>query len=715
LKFFNAPLPAVVIYLIFLGSLGFYYYWFLLVPQPMSLETVEFEARGTEAPRVKIWGQGLDTRIDAYLSYDSIDHSALVSNLLIEGYVADIQIVGERIYVGNLQDQSAVYSLEDPLHPRRLKILTGLPKVWHVDATHELVAFSLIDRGIYLYDQQSFARRGYHLSRDQSVASVLRRDYLYSVEGRAGLSIYDISDVEGMALVSQLELAGKAGSLAFSGDFLLVAARTEGLHVVDIRDPLHPRRIATLPAQRSYESVAVHRGYIYASDSFLQIDVLQIGTEGELRKIARIPLLGSVRDMVFGSERLYLAESQTGVRTVDIGDPAAPRSLGSVVVPGDARGLALSGNYLYVAAANAGVQIIDVGKIEPRRFLSLTDTPGLASHVVADGRWLYVADDYAGLLVLDRSAWPELTPVAQLPTDSDLFRLALAGNYLYGVTRGKQLLVFDVSRPQAPRLVHEQRMPLVITTSLVVCGNSLLVSAGGLGMYRIDISTPDKPRLIETIPLPDRVRQLAVQGNQVYIAAGRAGLLIARVEEGQPVELTSTVERFWPMSEFVTALGVALRGDFAYVSLGSNGLQVLNVADPADVQELLLLPIPGFVREVHLSKDFAVVADFENGYSFVNIQQPQRPFLAAQMPAPFRQVSGFMVDQELIYQPSRSSGVQVLPLPLALTQTHEDAGNSATFRLDARPEPGWYSLNLNNRRQFVSRPAVLGPEEVQNL
>lgn len=707
MKFFNWPLLGIVIYAVFVVSLGFYYQRFLTTSQTMSLEAVEFE---TDPQRLKITGQGLNTRLSAYLTPDPINHSALMNNILTDGYVAGVQIAGGKLFVGNLRSASEVFSLEDPLYPQKLKVLSGMVGVWHVDVDDKSVVYTTVQRRIYVYDQQDLTRRGYVLTKGEPMASLRRGHYLYSAESRAGLSIYDFSNSEKLSLISQLALDGKASALAFSGDFLLVAAQGAGLHLIDIRDPHHPRLVKTLPAKRSYETVAVHQGIIYASDSFLQLDVLKLEANGEVRRISTIPLLGNVRDMAFGSQRLYLAESQNGVRSVDISDPSTPRSLGSILIPGDPRGLALSGNYLYVAAANAGVQIVDIRHIRPRRFLSMVNTPGIASHAVAAGSWLYVADGYAGLAVLDLSRLPKLTQVAQLPTGSDLIRLAQAKNYLYGITSGRHLLVFDISQPQTPRLVYEESMTSGLNR-LIVCGDSLLIGDRTRQLFRLDISIPDKPRLMETLSLPDSVRQLAVGGNRVFIADGRAGLLISRVEKGQPLQLTAAVERSWPMSEFVLALGVAVRGDFAFVSLGKNGLQVLNISDADEVRELLLLPIDGFVREIQLSEKFAVLADFENGYTFVNIQQPQRPFLAAQMPAAFRQLAGFIVDKEQIYQPSRGSGVQILPLPLALTQTRAGSGDVAEFHLNKRPEPGWYSLNLSDRRQFVSRPAAVELQE----
>jgi len=708
MKYLNPPVLGFLVYALFLGALGLYYQIFLVTPESMALEELKAESPGFLPLRLKLKGRGLDGGLSASLTQDTTNPSALANNLLTDGSAVDIQIIGERLYVGNLNADSEIFSLQDPLHPQKLSSLRGPANVWHVDAEDDLLVYSVARRGIYVFDQHNFSRRGYQLTRGESMASVHRRHYLYSAESRAGLSVYDFSNPEKLFLVSQLALDGKASDLAFIGDFLLVAAQTGGLHLVDIRDPRHPRLVKTLAAQRSYETVAVHQGIIYASDSFLQIDLLHLDADGALRRISRIPLLGSVRDMVFSPERLYFSENQNGVRSVDIRDPAAPQTLGAVVIPGDPRGLALSGNYLYVAGANAGVQIVDIRQIQPRHFLGLANTPGLASQVVANGRWLYVADGSAGLAVLDRSASPGLTQVAQLRTGSDLLRLAQSENYLYGTTRDKQLLVFDVSQPQNPRLVHEQLLP-VPARALVVCGRSLIINGQGALLFRVDISIPDEPRLIETHALRDTARQLTVQGNRVYIAAGRAGLLIAQVDQNRPLQIVSAVERFWPMSEFSMALGVAVRGNFAFVSQGENGLQLLNIADIKNIRELLLLPIDGFVREIQLSDRFAVLADFENGYTFVNIQQPQRPFLAAQMPAAFRQIAGFIVDQELIYQPSRSSGVQVLPLPLALTRTAPatDSGSRVSFALEKRPQPGWYSFNVSDRRQFIHRPAVV--------
>jgi hypothetical protein len=74
--------------------------------------------------------------------------------------------------------------------------------------------------------------------------------------------------------------------------------------------------------------------------------------------------------------------------------------------------------------------------------------------------------------------------------------------------------------------------------------------------------------------------------------------------------------------------GVFVQGDYAYVADGSSGLQVLNVADPANPVFVGSYNTPGTAQNIFVSGNYAYVADMTSGLQIIDITDPTHPAFA---------------------------------------------------------------------------------------
>ncbi len=702
-RYLNWPLCGLLLYLMVLLGFGLVYARSQHRRPVMQLTGVTRLPQRNGMVELSIRGFGLDKKLRAHLVLDAANRRAIAGNLPIWGQAVDIEIVGDRAYVVSPEEGVKVFDLALPTEPEQLSGIRKRARYMRVNIDEENIYLSSMSRGLAVYGREGMDLR-YKLDPvGGSFSSIHRGQRLYVASGKSGLSIFDISSKIDARLLGRLPLPGITSDLVFYKGYLLASSKTGGLHLVDIRNASHPRLLQTISAQKSYVKVAVVGDFVYVADQDLRLDIFRLSQAGTLVLQSSLSAFGSVRDFLQDGQRLYIAESSYGISVLDISDPAMPQRIGYVGTPGEPGGLALYGNYLYVASSSQGVQIIDTRRFTPRRLSAAIDTPGGTNDIALDGRWIYVADGDAGLQVIDRGDMENLKLVAHLPTRSRATHLVTARDMLYLAVKGRELLVVDVRNPLLPRLVSRLALPVDLS-DLAIRDTTLFASSFSKKLLRIDISDAAHPRILESLDLPGKAWRIALVGDDVFIAAEKAGLQIARFLPGKPGRLIANLTRPWPMTAFAASLGIAVRDGYAYLVQGEEGLQIIDIGNPEKPREVGLVKIPGQSLDICLSKNFAVLSNRWNGYYFVDIRRPEHPFLAANIYHP-RTKSGFKTEGDRLYATGRKNGVSVLPLPIPKTSILGSADLSLVFNEPLHP--GWYDLSISDGKKLETVSAVM--------
>lgn len=702
----NWPALGLIFYLVALLIAGLVYWSSQRKAEPFFLTGVTRLPQSDGGIRFALRGSGLGRQLQASLTFDTTNRHAVVGSLPIWGQTVDVDIVDSKAYVVSRTGGVMAFDLKVPGAPVRLGQLYDNKSSWQGSVYGNYYYLSSATSGLSVYNlvnQHVAFRLQTHFG---SFATVKRDSLLFVADGRDGVTVYDVSGNVRARELANLPLKGNTWNLALYGDFLLAASQTGGLNLIDIRDPTHPVLLQNIPSSRGYFQVTRVGDFVYAAEKDKKINVFSLSSGGRLKLVSSLPLYGTVHAFLLDKAALYLAEFGYGVSKLDVSDPTSPRRVGYVGTPGVASALALYGDYLYVASGSQGVQIIDKRRFVPRQILAEANTPGAARDIVLDGRWLYVADGDAGLQVLQKSGENELGAVANLPLDGTAAILAKSQGYLYVADSKKGLFVVDIRNPLLPQIIGRISLGANII-DMRVGGSSLFVSSSEKKLLRFDIGNPRRPQLAESLGIPHMARRLALAGDHILLAAVRSGMQVVDFTPGKPGRILFEMSRPWPMNAFAQTLDVTVRGDYAYLVQGEDGLQVVDISDPHHPQEVGFLTLPGQLLSIDLADEYAVLSTRWNGYLFVDISDPRKPILVARLALPGSK-NRFKVENGLIYSAGHARGVSVVPLPL---RCREVAGAADIALRFVQPKvAGWYDLNVSNGQRIESVSSVLSVE-----
>ena len=212
----------------------------------------------------------------------------------------------------------------------------------------------------------------------------------------------------------------------------------EGLWMVDISDPAHPRDLGIAPVELT-DNLIVEGDYAYASGQFYNgVSISEISDVQHVREVARIELSSKeLCRLAVSGQRLYIGIHQT-LTIIDISTPASPKPLCTyeLNVP--------EGLVKELPAPEPGQNIWD-------SWANIID-------LQVSGDYLYVTFGAGQLRVIDVSDPAAPKEVSDINLGGFTIALTLEDDILYVTKSGKeankiQLCIMDVSQPDNPRLM----------------------------------------------------------------------------------------------------------------------------------------------------------------------------------------------------------------------------------------------------------------------
>jgi hypothetical protein len=388
--------------------------------------------------------------------------------------------------------------------------------------------------------------------------------YIYALDRGGGLTILDASDPVSLIAVGGVWLF-EASEVAVEGDYACVVD-WEGLHIIDVSDPAAPIEMGFYDALAPGYAVAVSDGYAYIAE----------GEDGPA-------------GMEWG---------RLGV--VDVSTPTTPTIAGSYETGRIATDVVVVDNTIYItdgecefgaAACWGDMLVLDSSDPETPTLLGVYSLTGIEAEFPTDRSWfgsgVAVLGDYAyvtggtyyppqpgdehGLRVLDVSSPTLPTTIGVLKADADVVPwsghgVTVVGNYAYVAAGDSGLRIVDVSRPAFPVEVGFYKMGGALDVEAI---DGYAYVAASLGLYVVDVSDPTAPVQVGFCKTPGRALDVAVSGDNAYVAAHDMGLRVVDVSiPASPVEVG-----FYDVGY---AQGVTVESGYVYV-VGSDGLFILRV------------------------------------------------------------------------------------------------------------------------------------------
>jgi hypothetical protein len=252
------------------------------------------------------------------------------------------------------------------------------------------------------------------------------------------------------------------------------------------------------------------------------------------RYLSGLLLADSVNGLALLADgRLLAAVGPAGLAVIDVTDPRRPRRTIAVRLDGAAMGVDAAGGQAVVASGTAGVQLLDLGDRRRIRVLDRRATPGYARGVSLVADLVYVAAGDGGVQILRRASG-KLAPLSGVQCGGHVYSLALGGTTLYAAAGTAGVVVIDVTRPQAPRVVG-RFAPRDAARGVALHGKTVVVADGTAGLSVLDVSKPTAIKEVGRAKLERSVNRVVVRKDHAFVANDYDGLRIVRLSaSGDP-------------------------------------------------------------------------------------------------------------------------------------------------------------------------------------
>ena len=199
------------------------------------------------------------------------------------------------------------------------------------------------------------------------------------------------------------------------------------------------------------------------------------------------------------------------------------------------------------------------------------------------------------------------------------YAAAVDGSIAY-FGNGPSLQIVDFSDPANPIELAKVELQAPLR-DVTINGNFVYVAAGNAGLFIFDISDPTQPNEIGSIKRDADFIGVAVQGNYSYVLT-RGWMYIIDISDPVNPEREST---FYDIRE---GYSIAISGNYAYVADGNKGLRIINISDPNNPTEVSLLDTGGYsapAEDVAINGAHAYVSIRGGGVIAVDVSDPANP------------------------------------------------------------------------------------------
>jgi len=587
--------------------------------------------------------------------------------------------------------------------------------------------------GLHLYDISlpHFPRHlaNYHTP-GSSKGVVVKGKYAFVGDDDRGLQIIDISNPREPKWVSELLSTGLAYTLKMVDDIIYLADHRGGLHIIDVSNIMQPSIIGSFDTPGKSWAVDVVNDIAYIADDTSGLLIIDVSNPKQPQQIAQFNPHGYAEDVLIKNNIAYVSFFDKGLYLIDVSNPRKPRQISQVDIPGNARSITLSDDYAFIAGWESGLQIVDISNITAPTIVSNYDTNGSAWGVDVYQGYAYVWDWWGGVKVIDVNDPLYPRPAGKYHTRGTIQQLKIKDNYIYTANGGGGVQVFDIRNALNPIWVTGADLPGEVhdiwpSTNLAYSAN------GDNGVAIFDISNPFYIKQLGHIDTPGAAYLVREHQQTTYIADTKTGLLVFDVRKPtHPIPLAQypmTINDLW-LSEGSLFVATAKRGllrfkqhsdgtlttqrlfdqqrdiqqvrsnaDYVFASVNNVGVYILqdtpSLTPPTSPQRLsvvALLPLPGHINDIQVTRDTLYVATASQGLLAIDIRNPAAPYINTRYPAT-DDLGPFAINQEAAFFAGSHTIASVSFLP-ALTQ-HRVSKTKVQLTLPEDLPLGYYHLS----------------------
>lgn len=468
--------------------------------------------------------------------------------------------------------------------------------------------------------------------------------YAYVVGGRC-LLIAELTTPGKPTVIGKLDDLGDVRQVAVVGKTAYVTARADGAWIVDVSDPTRPSLLSHYHSVELATGLAVSGPLMCVANRDFGVELIDASNPRAPAHLATVRTGEAQSIDVQGTLLAAGVWGEAKLVLVDIEDPRRPRILAKADLDGYGDGVRLRGRHAYVTTGHHakawktggskqgvggegygqghGFEIFDLSNPTAPRLLSRLKFPAFYRvwpdmwRVVLAGPFAICSDTYNGVFVVDIAdpqqprvvAHASLAPLDKYKLNEPAVGLAVGDGCIYVAGYDTGLHVFgapELAAHEAPaahvalgsrwkvasengQLATEAEVaaagcrcyqPGGQVNAVAPLGDRAVLAAGQGGLILAELWPTI--RHLQQFPTTDIAHHLCAFSNRVFVAEGFAGLSSWEVgTEGRLTRQGQYASERDGRRQNVVQVWVPPPGKYAFLQIGSTGVEILDVSKPA--------------------------------------------------------------------------------------------------------------------------------------
>lgn len=331
----------------------------------------------------------------------------------------------------------------------------------------------------------------------------------------------------------------------------------------------------------------------------------------------------------------WIAVKGIGLVVVDLSDLAAPRSRTAYAIQ-DIRSCDALGRYLIVSSDKSGLFLFDL------KFIPFDEAPPLLSHLpdTAPGArlacWRNLVATVSGrdvtIFTLDFRS-PELEELSNIEASAEITRAAIStGSILHLLSRGGELFRYDLKDPLLPVQIPSLPEKNISDICIRRTGGKALLKSGKIIPFPVPGARDKAGKAVPMDPQYSLMLGEGMTSSPTFpgssIRCGRYGFITFGTGTGfnfyETDSKSTKAAGNIPMDGFAVELTVS--GEYVYLANGRDGLRIGRVDGEGSVEWTGHVQT-GEARDVAIEDDILVLADGKGGARFYRLTIPDSPAL----------------------------------------------------------------------------------------
>ncbi|TFF93770.1 hypothetical protein EU546_05795, partial [Candidatus Thorarchaeota archaeon] len=311
----------------------------------------------------------------------------------------------------------------------------------------------------------------------------------------------------------------------------------------------------------------------------------------------------------------YAYVNDGSLRVINITDPSNPQIVASAAAGGHT---VVDGNYAYVSSEDT-LRMVDISNPLSPSVESNTSSGG--GPLAISGNYVYCAAGTNGLRVVNVTDPTNPSLVDTLPTNADSYEAVDVSGDIACVLDTDQLHAVNISDPSNV-FIEDSFSSYGSSDDVVIDGLVAYVVGDGMSLLLYNISDPSLIVEFDHYSSGSNLTTVAIEGNYAYQHRLGTGLEIVNI-----TDLSDTTQA----GTYVTSAieDIIVDGRYAYLCLGSNGFQILEVVNPVNPSKIVgHIDMGGsdpWCYRVDVAGDYAYVAGIVGGLEIIDIRDPANP------------------------------------------------------------------------------------------